>query len=451
MFVKINERQKHSLLADRPDVAGFPTAFAAKLDDIEEDLTGLFPSSRGWMDLGSVYLANGLYREARYAYEMNLNREAVRLLERTGQSERAAEIREIVKNRHDPPARDPWMDELTQVCFDAQRLSLLFEDWFKAGRIKEAFTYLERLEMIGQAPEKAAFLRGVAYSEMGKFKEAAETLEQSIRLGTEPTHVYPLLASCYIELKSYRDAQAIAVKGIALEPRSSSLILSLGIAEFELGKKASSINQFNAVLAIDSQNVKAMRYLSRIHGEIGDRATALKYLEMIRNESTGDFISRAMLGQHHLEGGDAKKAIVPLREALLLQPKDSKVQEMLSFAYMQLGNAEAKAGRYQEAIARYEEAVSVWEGNMEAQINRAQLFAALGDFAQAESLLKRLVTLYPNQAKAYLILGDILRMQEKREEAMTAWNKAGDIAYKSGLKDIENEVLSRRGSAFESQ
>ncbi len=229
------------------------------------------------------------------------------------------------------------------------------------------------------------------------------------------------------------------------------LFLSLGIAEFELGGKASSINQFNAVLAIDSQNVKAMRYLSRIHGEIGDRATALKYLEMIRNESTGDFISRAMLGQHHLEGGDAKKAIVPLREALLLQPKDSKVQEMLSFAYMQLGNTEAKAGRYQEAIARYEDAISVWEGNMEAQINRAQLFAALGDFAQAESLLKQLVTLYPNQAKAYLILGDILRMQEKREEAMTAWNKAGDIAYKSELKDIENEVLLRKGFTIESQ
>ena len=229
------------------------------------------------------------------------------------------------------------------------------------------------------------------------------------------------------------------------------LILSLGIAEFELGEKASSINQFNAVLAIDSQNVKAMRYLSRIYGEIGDRATALKYLEMIRNESTGDFISRAMLGQHHLEGGDAKKAIVPLREALRLQPKDSKVQEMLSFAYMQLGNTGAKAGRYQEAIARYEEAISVWEGNMEAQINRAQLFAALGDFAQAESLLKRLVTLYPNQAKAYLILGDILRMQEKREEAMTAWNKAGDIANKSELKDIENEVLLRKGFTIESQ
>ena len=554
-FVILQEKQRGSLLPDRPDTSGFPSGFNAELLELEERVTTFFPPKDAWVELGSLYLANGFLSEAKHAFEMYLEieadspetaeyylghiaqqegdlteaiarfervvenapdykpahtrlaeslskqgrdqeaetiyrsilkvddrsaiatvglarilgmknyfeealrlvlnayeessdsvrlaREAIRLLERAGQSDRSAEIRTIVKNKHDPPVDDPWIDKLVDVCFDSQRLSVLFEDWFKAGRLDEAFSYLERLELIGETPDKAAFLRGFAFFELGKFEDASRSLQKSLNLGTEPTQVFPLLATCFIELEKFQEAQSVAEKGVVLDPRSTSLNLSLGIAEFELGMKASSINRFNIVLNFDSKNVKAMRYLSRIYGEIGDLQNALKYLERIREESKDDFISRARLGQHHLENSDPVSAVSVLKEAFALEPENPKVGEMLSYAYMQLGSVAASNGRYDEAIENYESAIEVSANNVEAYVNIAKLYAALKKYDLAERSLKRLLIVDPVNPTSYLIYGDVLKIQMKTEEALLAWRKAQEIATASGSKEIEQEATTR--------
>ncbi len=374
---------------------------------------------------------------------IRLGRAAIRLLEQAGDSETAAEIRSRLGVWDEPPMEDPWLAALVDLRFDLQKLSLDFEDKFNIGRVEEAFSYLERIEKIGQAPERAAFLRGYAYSEMGLDAQAVESLELALRIGSDPGQIYPILASSYIDLKRFADAEKTATKGIAIEPKSVSLRLLLGIATLEQGRATSAKRHFKEALEIDPKNLQALRNLSRIYLETRDTESAIEALQRIRSAAKDDFLSRAMLGQTHLELGSAEDALPPLAEAYALQPDHEETRKMLSFAHLKLGNKEARNKRYAEAFENYQRSIDILDTNPDPYINRANLLASLGRFDESKASIEKLLLVEPNNAHALLIYGDISIAQKQPDAALDAWEKARDLARKAGQQAIEREATTR--------
>jgi len=399
------------------------------------------------VELARILSIAGKEKEARHLVfeslktnpsSINLTRSAIRFMEKAGDSERAAEFRNRVKNKYAVPVKDPLIDILATKCFDTQTLSLYFEDALKTRRIEDAFFILDRIEKVDPKSHKAFYLRGYAFSEIGKNEDAIRNFEKSLRLGAQPEIIYPPLSICYINSDQYERAEDVAIKGLSLDPRSSTLRLSLAKSRFELGKQNLAIQDFEHVLKRDPKNTEAMRRLAQIHGEMGESNTALLYLEKLANESKNDLISRALLGQKHLEKGDFRSAIKWLREAYELDRTNERVLDLLSLAYIRTGNMAASENANELAFSQYENAIKISPRKIEAYVNAARLHMKVGNEKPSEAMFKRLITANPQEPMGFLLLGDFYKYQGKSIKAVESWSAAKELAKKYGHSKLLN-------------
>lgn len=136
----------------------------------------------------------------------------------------------------------------------------------------------------------------------------------------------------------------------------------------------------------------------------------------------------------------SQETFLYLRIALTLRPKLPPAQLMLANLYEQMED-------YKHAIATYD---AIPRGNVfyrRGQIRKALNLEAMDRKEEAIELLRTLAQSEPVDNNANITLGDILREEEKYEEAAGAYTDA--IAHAEPLRESDWPLLYARGISFE--
>lgn len=126
---------------------------------------------------------------------------------------------------------------------------------------------------------------------------------------------------------------------------------------------------------------------------------------------------------HHLLGvalrdrGEQTKAIAAFREALRLEPDDAT-------AYVHLARALEVAGDTPGALEAYRAALRLVPSAPYVHNRLGHLLAAEGDWPGAAQAWQHTVDLVPDYAYAYVHLGDAFEHLNKKDEALSAYERA---------------------------
>jgi tetratricopeptide (TPR) repeat protein len=117
-------------------------------------------------------------------------------------------------------------------------------------------------------------------------------------------------------------------------------------------------------------------------------------------------------GNEATSRGEWSKAIACFQAAIAAYPE-------YAVAYNNLGNIYVKIGEYDKAIAAFERAIRLSDHLSMAYVNEARLLHTQGRSADAEPLLKKVLSYDPRYGDALLLLSFVDCRQRKYDEALS--------------------------------
>lgn len=176
--------------------------------------------------------------------------------------------------------------------------------------------------------------------------------------------------------------------------------------------------------------------------------------ESVREVAAEDFLFHLYRGSELLQDDRVHEAKQELENALALQPRDAKGQDLLAIVYFRLG-------LYPRAIAIYSELITAYPDATTPRVNLALCFLKTGQPAAARTELERVIQRDPGHNRAWGYLGLAFQRLGDTERAVAAFQAGGhhtmarrlDVAPATGapiaspsgrgLTTPEKEALSR--------
>lgn len=161
---------------------------------------------------------------------------------------------------------------------------------------------------------------------------------------------------------------------------------------------------------VDSADVEAGIQLSQALRQLGKYDDAISAAQKATTAAPGNVEALLELARGQVGRGQGFYAVEPAREAQRLAPRDWRAPSLLGVAYEQ-------ASRYEEALAAHKLALGLAPDNPVVMGNLAMFYAARGETAQAESLLRQAVAKPGAPIAVRQNLALVLGLQGRMDEA----------------------------------
>lgn len=176
----------------------------------------------------------------------------------------------------------------------------------------------------------------------------------------------------------------------------------------------------NYCLQIDSTNSAVLYEIGSFHNSIDQKSKALEYYKKAVAYDSDNFYYNASLGSLYLEMQQYTEA-VDIYEKLVAQ-KSGKPD-----LYLYLSESYRLNGDYQNAIVALDQLENTVGLNERISLQKFQLYSALDNKKKAYAEFQKYIDKYPNEAKYYILLGNIYLQDSKPQEALEVFNKAKAI------------------------
>jgi len=220
-----------------------------------------------------------------------------------------------------------------------------------------------------------------------------------------------------------------------------------GYALFKLGRMEEAQTALAAATASDPSMVEAYAMRGGILAEAGRYDEAAEAFRKALELNTDPARRPALLtntGKALVESGKPDQAVPYLEEALALAPNDPDVIVNLADVYTRLGRADDAAKLINEGLPPKDAAT--------LHFNIAAAMANSKDYAGAEQHFRQAIALDPTLVSAQRYLGDVLVAEEKRQEAIDAYEAylaadpgADDAAEIQQMIDALKKSLPKSG------
>ena len=124
---------------------------------------------------------------------------------------------------------------------------------------------------------------GGMYNRYGRYEKAVEMLKHAIRLKPDYYEAYVILGPPLSELERYSEAVEVLEKAIRLNPNNSSAYINLSSTLGYQNQQKKAIEVLKKALLIDPDNSAIHNNLGIDYLSIGDRTSALKEYEVLKN------------------------------------------------------------------------------------------------------------------------------------------------------------------------
>ena len=157
-----------------------------------------------------------------------------------------------------------------------------------------------------------------------KFEEALHVLKETTSLAPKNWTACFLTAEAFVALKRYNDAIAQFRKTIQLEPAETIAYIHLAQLYVNLHQLRDAVLCYEQAVKTDPGNGVAVMGLLSVLVDLGDHKQALKYAQKYAAIAPGVFEARFNLGQLLNVNGQYAEALIELREAQKLRPRDPR-------------------------------------------------------------------------------------------------------------------------------
>lgn len=349
---------------------------------------------------------------------------------------------------------------------DAVAHNLLGNAYMAKGMFDEGMRELNRATSIDPKIVDAYLKKGYFYFSHGKNELGESELATAVKAAPDALNGRLLLASYY--LRSGSASKALSLLKAGLNGRKGDALLYNSIAAVQLsqnrtdealqsiqkakqvdpafpasyqnlatyyaasGRYDKAIDEYTALLRVDSRNLRALLGLAALHEIRGNDREALAFYD--RATATGQPAAYLTKANYLLKKRETGKAIKVVDELLKTDPRNQAALEMKGRMLM-------NAKEYKQAVKVFDEVEAL---NPDAGVAlKIGAYVAMRDTTKAVSQARILVDRYPRSAKGYLVLASVYEGLGDRARAVAE--------VKNGLRVEPGnaEALLRLGNLLE--
>lgn len=203
----------------------------------------------------------------------------------------------------------------------------------------------------------AIYREGVGRLLSGDIKRAHTLLQRALERDPSRVETYIAMASVHLQEGDPQEGVNLLRKARGIDPKSLEVLFKLAVTYEELGQDDDTIQTYQAILALESDNRKALRGLRDLHIRHGRWQEAQELQKRLLKVAAGsrrleeekqkNLFLRYEVAVLALQGGAADKAKAELKEIVKEAPEFTPARVSLGDAY--------------RALRQSEEAVRVWQ------------------------------------------------------------------------------------------
>lgn len=256
------------------------------------------------------------------------------------------------------PAPDPWLDGLSDLCFDADQLLVLGAKaltelniekalklftkakgltpenprpylalgrlWFMVGKKKQASEYFESALDLDPKSDEAFFQLGVILESKGRLKESEQMLLKALDFHPNNPNIYNNLGVTLLEQQKFELAVKYLKQALEIYPEHNNARYNLAMSLWGLGKTREAVEQYRLTLQMKPNWVAPANSLAWILAtdedkEIRNGDEAIKWA-LVASKGTGrenpEYLDT--LAAAYAEAGQFGQAIQTVKESIEL-------------------------------------------------------------------------------------------------------------------------------------
>ena len=238
-------------------------------------------------------------------------------------------------------------------------------------------------------------------------------------------------------LAAYRDGDLAAAASAldevlpGLEAEMPELWERLGNAYFETADYERALDVLERVVSAGRATAATWERLATCAHELERSADELRYREAAVDDQPANPDLWRDLGVARRGVGRLREAVTALREATRLDGGDASGAGIeLGRTLRELGDREAAAAAYREALARRPDRSDLWS-------DLASLYSEMGRFEESDQAVREAIRLKPANASAWHTIATNTLKQGQRDTAQRAYRRMKELN-----PDFADEILS---------
>lgn len=315
--------------------------------------------------------------------------------------------------------------EITKAKMSWREKRQRIEDLMESARnlleekqYKEALALYDEVTSIDEKNEKAWLNKGEIFHELNQIDDALKCYDRAIELNQEEPGTYMEKANALMDAGRPLEAVECHRKILSLNPANAEYLNERANILIEEGDYETAILCYNSILEADPENLSALLGIAHSLLEVGDIDEAEKFFD--RASALDPKSEKAWLGKAHVlnRRGRWGAAIQFYDRAITLKWNDPE-------PWLGKGDIHLRQGSYREAAECFEKALESEPRNRRAWMGKVYSLQSMGKETEAKELLKDLLEIFPNFEEAkqlYLSLDKpkeaVASTQEKPMEAV---------------------------------
>jgi tetratricopeptide (TPR) repeat protein len=277
----------------------------------------------------------------------------------------------------------------------------------------------QRLEsIIVDSPRNADALHALALTELklGEADEAVQNLERAVSSAPQELIFAVTLAQAKLTQNDPTGAEAILKKACDDFPKSADALVILGRFYSIRDQVKNAEQQFRLALAIDPKSGAALLNLANLQMQLGQTAEAEKNFKQLSTLPEAMF--KPVYADFLYQQGRRDEAIAEFERLARQDPDERATRTRLVAAYQ-------SAGKLPDAQKVLSEALKKNQKDMDALLQRGELFLSAGKYPEAEADLNKVLHAKPDSAEVHFVLskldharGSLLREREELSAAL---------------------------------
>ena len=306
------------------------------------------------------------------------------------------------------------------------------------GKYDEAFDYLQHCYSIDSTNANVLTELGTFYNVLDEKSKALDFLKKAVKYDPKNYYYNMMLAGLNKELGKNQDAIDIYRFLLKEYPSKLELYMQLSQAYADSGELQKAIDALNELENISGVSETTALSKFQLYSMLNQKEKAFMEIENIIAQNPDDPRYIVLLGDLYLQDDQPDKAIYYYNRAKEVDPDyPNLILSMVNY-YEKTGNREAAEEELRKAIAGAE-----IDAETKIQLLTRYIDILLQnkrDIKLVNPLFETLFDQYPNNTFLNLIYGNVLLLQENKEEAWkqfeiyTKANPADPVGYEQMLR-----------------
>ncbi len=286
-----------------------------------------------------------------------------------------------------------------------------------------------------QQPPEQLFSKGVELHRSGQYEAAAKAYEAFLAVRPDAVEAISNLGAVYARLGNYGKAIDNYKRALAIDGSNAGVRFNLGLAYYETSQFPNAAVELEQVLKTTPGNLRAAILLGDCRFRQGEYKAVIDLLSPFENTARDNRAVKYLLGTALIRDNQTQRGQA-LIDRILSQGDSAEAHLMLGTMRMMTLDAKGALAEFERAVQLNPKLPSVHSANANALLT-------LNEPARAAEEYRRELEINPNDFDANLMLGVLLRKEDRYDDALKHLTRAlelrprtPDAAYQVALVEI---------------